>query len=58
MMRCNECATANYANSVLVLPFNGLWPLKKFSGVGLDAEGGFLIIDSPCQLDGTAGLRA
>jgi hypothetical protein len=39
-------------------PFNGLCPLKKFSGVGLDAEGGFLIIDCPCHLQGTAGLRA
>ena len=42
----------------LVLPIKGICPLKKFSGVGVDAEGGFLIIDCACQLKGTASLRA
>ena len=50
---------SNYANSVLALPLvQAICPFQKFSGMGLEAESSLQIIDCPCQLKGTASLRA
>ena len=48
----------NYANSVLVLPLEGICPFQEISGKGLEAESSLRIIDCPCQLKGTASVRA
>ena len=48
----------NYANSALLIPLEGGCPFQKFSGKGLEAESSLRIIDCPCQLKGTASVRA
>jgi hypothetical protein len=55
----SQSILVDYANSVLALPLvEGICPFQKFSGMGLEAESSLRIIDCPCQLKGTASLRA
>ena len=44
--------------SGLVLPLEGICPFQEISGKGLEAESSLRIIDCPCQLKGTASVRA
>ena len=46
------------ANSIVLPLVEGIRLFKKFSGMGLEAESCPWIIDCPCQLKGTASLRA
>ena len=48
----------NYANSALPILLDGGCSFQEFSGMGLEAKSCLWIIDCPCELKGTASVRA